>query len=82
MVYERLRELGIATQLHYIPIYRHTLYRELGYGGLTACLPEAERYYASALSLPIFPTLEEAGPLRVRDALARALAEPLVSVRT
>jgi dTDP-4-amino-4,6-dideoxygalactose transaminase len=77
MVCERLREEGIGTQLHYIPIYRHTLYRSLGYGEARTHLPHAERYYESALSLPIFPAMTEDAVVRVVGALRRFVAEPL-----
>lgn len=77
LAYERLREAGIGTQLHYIPIYRHTLYRSLGYGGLEEAMPEAERYYAGALSLPIFPGMSTADVGRVAAVLKDALNEPL-----
>jgi dTDP-4-amino-4,6-dideoxygalactose transaminase len=75
-VYDALRAQDIGTQLHYIPIYRHTLYRELGYGGLAGELPEAEAYYREALSLPMFPGMVEADVERVCDALHQALAQP------
>jgi perosamine synthetase len=74
MVCERLRDIGIGTQLHYIPIYRHTLYVSLGYDEARARLPEAERYYASALSLPIFPAMTEADVTRVAGELRRLVS--------
>jgi perosamine synthetase len=80
MVYECLREAGIGTQLHYIPIYRHTLYVSLGYGDAREYLPQAERYYASALSLPIFPAMTEADVIRIVGELRRLMAEPLDAI--
>jgi UDP-4-amino-4,6-dideoxy-N-acetyl-beta-L-altrosamine transaminase len=79
-VFERLREAGIGTQLHYIPIYRHTLYRSLGYGAEEDRLPEAERYYASALSLPIFPAMTDSDVARVAGELRCLLGEPLTEL--
>ncbi|MFA5167176.1 MAG: UDP-4-amino-4,6-dideoxy-N-acetyl-beta-L-altrosamine transaminase [Candidatus Omnitrophota bacterium] len=49
-----LQKSGVGTQVHYIPIYTQPYYRELGYR--IRC-PEAERYYASTLSLPIYPSM-------------------------
>lgn len=66
-----LRERGIGTQLHYIPIYRHTLYRNLGYD---LELPHAEDYYAQALSLPMFPSMGAADVERVALALEEVLS--------
>ena len=75
-MYDGLRERGIGTQLHYIPIYRHTLYRSLGYGDDPSRFPNTERYYEQALSLPIFPSMSRDDVRRVADALAEELARP------
>jgi len=66
-----LRERGIGTQVHYIPIYRHTLYRRLGYD---IELPHAEAYYETALSLPMFPAMTGADVERVAVALEEVLS--------
>jgi perosamine synthetase len=70
-VYDHLRACGIGTQLHYIPIPAHGLYRSLGYTmeGLNA----TQSYYEQALSLPIFPAMSESDIQRVADELRRAL---------
>jgi perosamine synthetase len=70
-VFEGLRNAGIGVQVHYIPVYRMPYYRdELGYAQ-DAC-PAAEDYYAGAISLPVFPAMEEADVERVVSEL-RAL---------
>lgn len=74
-----LREAGIGTQLHYIPIYRHTVYRDRGYTGLEEQMPEAERYYREALTLPMFPAMRDEDVDRVVHELRRLLAEPVAS---
>ena len=74
-----LREAGVGTQLHYIPIYRHTLYRDHGYEGEAKRMPEAERYYHEALTLPMFPAMRDADVDRVVGELRRLLAEPVDS---
>lgn len=76
-VYDGLREQGIGTQLHYIPIYRHSLYRSLGYGDEAARNPNTERYYEQALSLPMFPGMDSADVRRVVDAIAEQLRRPV-----
>lgn len=55
VVFERLRIAGIGVNLHYIPVYRHPYYARLGFN--PSNFPEAERYYAEAISLPMFPGL-------------------------
>lgn len=54
----KLREKGIGTQVHYIPLYRHPAFRNR-YGNLEEYFPEMEKHYAQALSLPLFPDMEE-----------------------
>ena len=53
----KMRERGIALQLHYIPIYRQPYYRRLGYGETQ--LPMTERYYEGCFSLPLYPDLSD-----------------------
>lgn len=66
----RLREHGIGTQVHYIPVHRQPYYRGL-YGDLD--LPGADAYYHRELSLPLFPTMTDGDVERVVDALTGIL---------
>ena len=50
-----LRDRGIGVNLHYIPIYRHPFYKQLGFD--PSNFPISEKYYSSALSIPMFPEL-------------------------
>jgi len=54
-VFEALRSAGIGVNLHYIPVYLQPYYQRLGFK--PGYCPEAERYYAEAISLPMFPAL-------------------------
>jgi UDP-4-amino-4,6-dideoxy-N-acetyl-beta-L-altrosamine transaminase len=56
-VFEQLRELGIGVNLHYIPVHTHPYYERMGFE--IGDFPEAEKYYAEAISLPMFQTLTE-----------------------
>lgn len=69
-VFQDLRAAGIGVQVHYIPVYDHPLYRGLGY---KADCPEADRFYAAELSLPIFPRLTDADRAAVVAALRAVL---------
>ncbi|MBW6392011.1 UDP-4-amino-4,6-dideoxy-N-acetyl-beta-L-altrosamine transaminase [Halomonas sp. Y3S6] len=71
-VFERLRELGIGVNLHYIPVHTQPYYRELGFK--LGDFPVAEAYYADAVSLPLFPTMTEMQQDDVVSALERALS--------
>jgi UDP-4-amino-4,6-dideoxy-N-acetyl-beta-L-altrosamine transaminase len=70
-VFERMRAREIGVNLHYIPLYHQPYYRRLGLSG--ADYPQSERYYAEAMSLPLFPTLTEEEQDRVVSALRDAL---------
>lgn len=70
-VFARLREDGIGVNLHYIPVPRQPYYRERGFDAID--WPEAERYYAEAISLPLYPTLSEAE----QDAVIAAVKDAL-----
>lgn len=54
-----LREAGVGTQVHYIPVHLQPWYRRTyGYG--PGKCPTAEAYYQRALSLPLFPAMTDA----------------------
>ena len=61
---------GIGTQVHYFPVHRQPYYAKR-YGEMH--LPGAERYYARALSLPLFAAMTDADAARVAEALIRLL---------
>lgn len=68
IVMEELKKLGIGTQFHYIPLYRHPCYRSL-VGDIEEYFPEMEIYYKRALSVPLFPAMGEEDVFRVSEAL-------------
>lgn len=57
-VMNELRNSGIGTQVHYIPVPLQPYYRDR-YGYESDRFPGAERYYARALSLPMYPALTD-----------------------
>lgn len=67
-VMNELRERGIGTQVHYVPVNRQPYYRDR-YG--TELLPGAEAYYARILSLPLYPALRDADVDYVVENIAR-----------
>jgi dTDP-4-amino-4,6-dideoxygalactose transaminase len=71
-VFEALRAAGIGVNLHYIPVHTQPYYRQLGFNH--GDFPGAERYYAEAISLPLFATMTEQQQDQVVSALAEALA--------
>jgi UDP-4-amino-4,6-dideoxy-N-acetyl-beta-L-altrosamine transaminase len=58
-VMQELREKGVGTQVLYIPVYLQPWYRRT-YGYASGKCPNAERFYARALSLPLYPSMSDA----------------------
>jgi UDP-4-amino-4,6-dideoxy-N-acetyl-beta-L-altrosamine transaminase len=71
-VFDHMRAAGVGVQVHYVPIYRHPIYADLGVSA--AEYPETERAYAGMLSLPLFPALTKRDQDYVVETLTRALA--------
>ena len=65
-VMTELRENGIGTQVHYIPLHKQPYYKKL-YGKVT--LLGADDYYSKCLSLPLYVGLKEEDQQRVINAL-------------
>ncbi len=53
----------IGTQVHYLPIYQHPYYQKLGYK--KGLCPQAEKFYARAISLPLFARMTSSDVKRV-----------------
>jgi len=66
-VFEGLRAASIGVQLHYSPVHLQPYYRAMGFA--EGKFPEAEAYARSAISLPLFPGLEEANQQASFNAL-------------
>lgn len=56
-IFEALREKGIGVNVHYIPVHAQPYYEQLGFN--QGDFPEAEAYYETAISLPMFPDLND-----------------------
>lgn len=66
-IFEELRSRGIGVQVHYVPVYLHPYYRGLGYE--KGLCPDAERFYAGEISLPIYPLMTKADTEQVVKAV-------------
>ncbi|WP_395502177.1 UDP-4-amino-4,6-dideoxy-N-acetyl-beta-L-altrosamine transaminase [Ectopseudomonas mendocina] len=73
-VFEYLREQGVGVNLHYIPIHTHPYYQSMGFN--VGDYPEAERYYAEAISLPMYYGLNDL----LQDEVVAALREACIDV--
>lgn len=70
-VFDGLRELGIGVNLHYIPVHTQPYYQRIGFKA--GDYPQAEQYYAEAISLPMYQTLSEQQQDHVVAALQKVL---------
>lgn len=52
-----MKNRGIATSVHYIPLYRFTYYKKFGYN--PADFPESEYIFQRTFSLPIYPGMSD-----------------------
>jgi len=70
-VFEHLRAAGFNLQVHYRPVHLQPYYRRMGFA--PGRFPEAERHYAEALTLPLYPGLSD----EEQDSVVSALREAL-----
>ena len=70
-VFKELRKASIGVQVNYIPAYWHPAFRDLGYP--RGLCPEAEKFYAEEISLPIYPNLSNQEVDYIIDTLLRVL---------
>ncbi|MFC0271938.1 UDP-4-amino-4,6-dideoxy-N-acetyl-beta-L-altrosamine transaminase [Metabacillus herbersteinensis] len=63
-IFEALKAENIGVNVHYIPIYYHPYYREIGYE--KGLCPIAEKLYEEILTLPLFPSMSE---LDIKDVI-------------
>lgn len=70
-VFEALRAAGFGVNLHYIPVYRQPYYAQMGFN--PSHFPESERYYADAISIPMYSGITEDQQDRVVAALRKVI---------
>ena len=70
-VIEAMREVGVGVNLHYIPVHTQPYYERMGFR--RGDYPKAEQYYSDAISLPIYPNLQEKEQYQVVSVLKQAL---------
>lgn len=68
-VFEAMRAGGIGVNLHYIPVHTQPYYAAMGF--TRGDFPQAECYYAEAITLPLYPHLKE----NQQDQVVAALRE-------
>ena len=64
----KMKERGIGTSVHFIPIHHHPYYRET-YGWAPGDFPIADRAFETMVSLPLYTRMTEAAVDRVATAV-------------
>jgi perosamine synthetase len=73
---EELKQRGIGTSVHWLPLHMHPYYREK-YGYRPEDLPTAAQLYPEVVTLPLYPDLTEADVNYVCDAIREIIARHL-----
>lgn len=56
-VFDTLRAANIGVNVHYIPVYMHPFFQDIGFRAGTC--PNAELFYSQVISLPMYPALRQ-----------------------
>ena len=70
--FDGLRAENIYSQVHYIPVYWHSHYENLGYP--KGLCPNAEHYYQQSMSLPLYYSLTDEDVKDVIHAVKKLVA--------
>jgi dTDP-4-amino-4,6-dideoxygalactose transaminase len=68
-IYQAMHASGVFVNMHYIPVYRHPYFENMGFS--PGYCSEAEKYFKSAISLPLYPSLT----IAQQDQVIAALCE-------
>ncbi len=71
---DRLKERGVSTSVHFIPLYRHPYYRNT-FGFDAAEFPVSERIFASTISLPLYPGMADEEIRWVAESVAGVIGQ-------
>ena len=66
-IFQELWDRGIGVNVHYIPVYYHAYYRDLGYA--KGLCPAAEKLFDEMFTIPLYPAMQPAAVERVIDAV-------------
>jgi perosamine synthetase len=71
VIFEALLAENIIVNVHYLPVYMHPYYRDLGY--MKGLCPESEALYKNMFTIPIFPSMTNDDVNDVINALKKVL---------
>lgn len=71
-IIQELKQEGVGTSMHFIPVHRHPFYRDTFDLDLRD-YPHAEKAYHTVITLPIYPGLSDKNIERVIETVSRIL---------
>lgn len=71
-IFEALQEQNIGVNVHYIPVYLHPYYQQLGYR--KGICPNAEKLYEEMITLPLFPAMSIEDVNSVIEAVKKVIS--------
>lgn len=77
-VYTALRDRGIATQVHYVPLHHHPLYKNAS----KPDLPHTDAAYRGLLSIPLFPAMTDDEQTTIIEAIREVLVTEMFNYPT
>ena len=76
MLYQTLTDAGVKVNLHYIPVYRQPYYAHMGFK--RGYCPNAEHYFNSCLSIPVFSSMTREQQHRVVELIQSLCLQKVV----
>lgn len=70
-VFNQLKEKGLGVNVHYIPVYYHPYYQELGYK--TGICKNAEELYDGLITIPLYPKMTDDDVWYVIDTIKQVI---------
>lgn len=70
-IFEALQAENIGVNVHYLPVYLHPYYRDLGYA--KGICPNAEELYENMITLPLFPSMSNEDVNDVVNAVKKVI---------
>jgi perosamine synthetase len=71
-IFDALRAENIGVNVHYMPLHLHPFYQKR-FGYKMGDYPKAEKYYANAITLPIFPSMDAKDVDNVIEAVKKVI---------
>ncbi len=71
-IFTALQKENIGVNVHYLPVYLHPYYQQLGYS--KGICPNAESIYEQIITLPLFPSMQDQDLDDVVQAVKKVIA--------